>query len=432
KPSKPQLISTEESSEKEPDIFDVVGSDGLWQRLMFSWKFCFAIPTAFHYMVMTFLAPDIDYWCSKPAAVNWTLNEWKIRGLTEDKHCYRYQDITKSYPIGNLTLPATDIVTCDSWEYDTSFYTSTVISQWDLVCGREWLASFSLSMFNIGTLISNIVIGHLADVFGRKRIIVACLTLAVSSAIFCAFSLSYTMFVVARFFTAFGLSGVFNVSYVLLLEITGPKERSFYGVAMNFGWCIGFISLPGVAWLLKDWFWIEIAITVPCILLLLTCWILPESPRWLMVKGKMKEAEKILIKAAKINGKKISNLDSELRTVMDSAQKAYKPSEASKGFIDLVSSPGLWRNTLNIWFLWFVNSFTYYGLSYSTNALAGDPFVNFALSGVVEIPGCIITSFAIHYLGRKKPLAFTMIFGGIACLFIYVLPEDIFFRDWEH
>lgn len=56
------------------------------------------------------------------------------------------------------------------------------------------------------------------------------------------------------------------------MEVVGPELRSIYGIAVQFGWCLGFVSLPAIAWLLRDWFWIQIALTIPCLILLAIWW----------------------------------------------------------------------------------------------------------------------------------------------------------------
>ncbi|XP_015907483.2 organic cation transporter protein-like [Parasteatoda tepidariorum] len=409
------------------DIFDVVGGNGLWQKFIFLVVIFYAIPSCTHNLSMSFLAPNLEHWCARPDGINWTVEEWTSVGLPEDdKRCSRYKEINFTHPYDeNGTIQRSEeIVSCDAWEYDTSFYTNTVLNQWDLVCDQEWLVSMSKSVFMAGNILSNFAFGHISDQLGRRPAITTCAFIAFTSAIIQAFSTSFIMFIVTRFFLALGISGVYNISFVLLMEVIGAEHRSFYGIAINFGWCVGFVSLPGFAFVLKDWFWIQIALTAPCVILLGTWWLLPESPRWLMFKGRTEEAHKTLMKAAKRNGKNPADIDSKIRKLISKATEAKESGESNGNFIDLFKNPSLCKMTLNIYFLWFVNSIIYYGLSYNTNELAGNPFVNFAVSGAVEFPAYFCTMFVITSLGRRNPVAGAMIIGGIACLLMYPLPTE--------
>ncbi|KAG8185669.1 hypothetical protein JTE90_008939 [Oedothorax gibbosus] len=424
-----QQPAKEGTSPKQPtdDIFDLVGGDGLWQRCIFLVVLFIAIPSATHNLGMSFMAPNLDHWCARPEGSNWTVREWKELALPEsDRKCSRYKDINVTFPLDeNYTITRSDdVISCDAWEYDNSFYTSTVVNQWDLVCDKEWLVSLSKSVFMAGLFFSNLIFGQLADTLGRRPTITACCGITVFAAIVCAFSTSFIMFIVTRFFLAIGICGIYNISFVLMMEVIGPAQRSLYGVAFNFGWCIGFVSLPGIAYVLRDWFWIQITLTAPCFVLLVAWWMLPESPRWLMSKGRVDEAQKTLLRAAKTNGKEVADIDSRLKKLMEKATESHESGETSGTLFDLLRTPGLWQMTLNIYILWFVNAFVYYGLSYNTNELAGNPFVNFAISGAVEFPAYLFTPFFIQKFGRKYPLAAAMIIGGISCLLVYPLPAD--------
>ncbi|XP_054718179.1 organic cation transporter protein-like [Uloborus diversus] len=417
-----------EQSRQNGDILDLVGGDGPWQRRIFLVILFCAIPSATHNLSMSFLAPNLDHWCARPAGSNLTVEQWKIIGLPpDDQQCSRYKDINFSLPLEeilNTTRSKDNVVACDAWEYDETFYTSTVSSQWDLVCNKEWLVSMSKSVFMAGILVACILFGHMADSLGRRPAIAASACTAICSALICAFSTSFTMFIITRFFMAVGIAGVFNTAFVLLLEVVGPQYRSVYGIAVEFGWCLGFVCLPVIAWMLRDWFWIQVALTAPCLVMLAIWWMIPESPRWLMSQGKVEKAQKILHKAAKANGVRVEDIDIRLKKMMTKATEVHEAGEANGNVLDLWRTPGLWQKTLNVYCLWFVNSFVYYGLSYNTNELAGNPFVNFALSGAVEFPGYLLTIFAIRSLGRRNPLAWSMIAGGIACLLMYPLPQD--------
>ncbi|GBM73289.1 hypothetical protein AVEN_74771-1 [Araneus ventricosus] len=65
----------------------------------------------------------------------------------------------------------------------------------------------------------------------------------------------------------------------------------------------------------------------------------------------------------------------------------------------------------------------YYGISYNTNELAGDPFLNFALYGVIEIPAYALTLFVIQSKGRRRPEALSCLAAGLSCWLIYPIPK---------
>ncbi|CAL1299085.1 unnamed protein product, partial [Larinioides sclopetarius] len=148
----------------------------------------------------------------------------------------------------------------------------------------------------------------------------------------------------------------------------------------------------------------------------------PESPRWLLTHGKTDEALKVLSKAGKRNGMYSNATEAKIKEIIAKSKKEQE-SEKSSGSILQLFKPGLWQRTLIIFFLWSVNGFIYYGISYNTNDLAGDPFLNFALCGLIEIPAQILTLFIIQSKGRRNPLAVSLAVAGVACFLVYIIPK---------
>ncbi|GIY33798.1 organic cation transporter protein [Caerostris extrusa] len=118
---------------------------------------------------------------------------------------------------------------------------------------------------------------------------------------------SFLMFTILRFLQALGRTALTTVGFVLIMEMTGPQHRTEVGIGIQLGWSIGFTTLAAVAWLFRHWFWFQLALSVPILPVLFFYKMIPESPRWLLTKGKTEQLEKSLTKAAKLNGKKIED-----------------------------------------------------------------------------------------------------------------------------
>ncbi|XP_042898837.1 organic cation transporter protein [Parasteatoda tepidariorum] len=413
-------------NKKKNDILDLFPKNGHWQRKIFIITFITAIPVALQNLSISFFAPNLDHWCSRPIGTNITVEKWKLDVLPlHDQKCSRYNFFNTSHvSTENNSYNNYGIIPCESWEYDTSLYTSTILSEWDLVCEKEWLVSLSKSLFAAGTLLSSPFEGYISDKYGRKPVIVGCNILALLSSVICAFSTSFLMFSITRFFIAVGASGAFNSAFVLLMEVASPSHRSVYGLSVELGWCLGFMSLPLIAWILRDWFWIQLTISLPSAFLLFTFWLLSESPRWLVAHGRIKEVENVLTKDRKTSVVDRINLRENIKEIILNKNKENEKKQ-SDNFLGLLKTHGVWKNVLNLFYIWCVLGFVYYGLTYNTNELAGDPFINFAASGAVEIPGYLISIFIIKFYGRRNPLSAFLIIGGVACLLMYPIPSDM-------
>ena len=70
-------------------------------------------------------------------------------------------------------------------------------------------------------------------------------------------------------------------------EICGPKYRTYFGILTQFPFGIGAALLPIIAYFIRSWQSLQLAISVPCVLLGLYYFFVPESPRWLMAEGRI-------------------------------------------------------------------------------------------------------------------------------------------------
>ncbi|KAH0627628.1 hypothetical protein JD844_003626 [Phrynosoma platyrhinos] len=152
--------------------------------------------------------------------------------------------------------------------------------------------------------------------------------------------------------------------------------------------------------------------------------VLPESPRWLVTKGKVEEAKKLLLKAAAVNKRSIPP---EMLDQLN-AEKTTK----SAGILELVKNPHLRKVTFLLSAIWFVNSLTYYGLSLNVGSFGLDIYLTQLIFGAVEIPARGSSLFVMQWLGRKKCQAFYLLLGGIVCLLITAIPKAIARKHCYH
>jgi hypothetical protein len=84
-------------------------------------------------------------------------------------------------------------------------------------------------------------------------------------------------------------------------------------MSMSFGWIIGYISLPGFAYLLRHFRYLQAIPTFSVLLLMLFwLWTIPESPRWQLTNNRIDSARISILKAAKMNGKPINDIIEKL------------------------------------------------------------------------------------------------------------------------
>ena len=383
------------------DVSDITGDWGPWQRNIFLFLFTGAIFSAFHGLGVTFYAPDIEFWCSDDA-----------ENVDPDESIWSNSTDQCKLQIDGTT------VKCNQWSYDKSFYQSSIISEWDLVCDKSWLASFSQSSYMIGMMVSTILFGFLSDKYGRRPVIMIGIVIEILAGLSSAFSYSIYQFLASRFFLSLGQTGRWATGFVIILEISGKKYRSNLGMCIQYGWAIGLVLLPGIAYLVRNFRYLQLAASVPELVFLTGFFFLPESPRWLLTHGKIQEAENVIRKGAKRNGYHVSDINSGLKHLMkkytDELQTQSNNKPPSVSFLGLWRTPNMRRSTLVLYFSWFVGAFAYYGFSLSTNNLGGDPFVNFLISAAVEFPAYALAIVALKKFGRRKPYIFFLVVGGVA------------------
>ncbi|TSK31389.1 Solute carrier family 22 member 13 [Bagarius yarrelli] len=380
-----------------------VGGFGKYQKILFV-MICF--PHMFlgiHIMSSIFTSYTPAHHCRSSATEHWHFNV----SANSSGSCS-----------SALTEPNRTEFCPHGWVYNQEFVHSSTVTEWDLVCGQATLNSLGSSLFMLGLLVGAFVFGFMADRLGRKLTLLLSLALQTMFGVAAAFAPNYTVYVTFRFILGAAVSGVINSSFVLGTEWASTKRRMLAGVLTDYFFVFGYMLLAGVAYLIRSWRNLQLAISAPGFIFIFYIWVLPDSARWLLANNRKEEALVLLRKAATMNGRSLTTtvqLDK-----CEGMQKKTQPSVA-----DLVRTPQMRKRSLILFYIWFATVLVYYGLSLGVSYLGTNLYLTQFLFGLVEIPARTVALLLLPYSRRLSQSVF-LAFGGIACLFMLIVPEDSF------
>ena len=314
---------------------------------------------------------------------------------------------------------------CSRWDFDRSVSPESVVSEFSLVCSNDGLRSVSSSVYMASKMGASIVWGLLSDRFGRKKAILACAVCLTLTGVASSFSPNMITFILLRGTVAFSATGLFLCGFVYSMELVGGLWSTLVSFGLEYSWALGYLTLPLLAWALPRWNNLQLGISAPSLvfaLLLAIPGLLPESPRWLLVKGRREEAELVIEKARRVN-----RMEEEKVEAAEPAESGQEKSEeASPGsVVDLFRLPALRRSTLIMYYLWFTNNLVYYGFTLNAGKLfPGDLHVNMLISAALEFLAYTLSIFSFLYLGRRKSVASFMGLGGLSLLLTLALPSQ--------
>lgn len=162
-------------------------------------------------------------------------------------------------------------------------------------------SSWLVSSFLVGALIGALLFGYLADRYGRKKIFFITLLLYSTGTFLTGLATNFETVILFRFLTGMGLGGEFSAIHSAIDEMIPSKYRGRVDGFITASWNLGSIaaSLAGIYLLSKlpeDIAW-RYAFYLGGILAILVLFIrifIPESPRWLISKGKLEDAKHIV------------------------------------------------------------------------------------------------------------------------------------------
>ena len=331
--------------------------------------------------------------------------------------------------------------------YDTAVISGTiaqVTEQFGLDALQQgWYVGCAL----IGSIIGVLFAGILSDKFGRKSTMILSTILFSTSAIGCAVSTDFNQLVIYRIIGGVGIGVVSIISPLYISEVAVAQYRgrlvSLYQLAVTIGFLGAYLvnyqllgysmSNPDVStgwWNLvfvsEVWRGMLGMETLPAIMFFIIIFFIPESPRWLILKGKEEKATNILERIYTSSKEALFQL-TETKSVLSSE---------SKSEWKLLLQPGIRKAVIIgvciavLGQFMGVNAVLFYGPSIFENAglSGGDSLFYQVLVGLVNTLTTVLALVIIDKVGRKKLVYYGV--SGMVISLVLIATYFIYGESW--
>jgi len=278
---------------------------------------------------------------------------------------------------------------------------------------------FTVGSLLIGCFIGAFLAGRLADLFGRRNVMMVTAVLFTIGALVQGFANDHTLFVIARLMggMAVGAASVLSPAYISEVAPASVRGRltTLQQIMIIIGLTIAFVVNYFLAqsagestasyWAgIEAWRWMYLMQAVPAVIFLVALFFIPESPRYLVSKGRDEKALQVL---TSLYGSDVARakLD-EIRATYAEDHRPRLSDIKGNGLFGI--RPIVWTGIMLAVFqqLVGINVIFYYGETLWKLAGVSEEAAlqRNILSGVVSIAACIVTILVIDKIGRKPLL----------------------------
>ena len=278
---------------------------------------------------------------------------------------------------------------------------------------------FNVAALLVGCAVGAFIAGRLADLIGRRTVMIIAAILFVVSALAAGDAPSSIVFIVARLIGGLGVGAASVLCPAYISEVTPARSRgklaSLQQVMIIIGLTGAFLGnyvlakisggSTGILWLgFPAWRWMFWMQVIPAAIFLIMLLVIPESPRFLVSRGRLPHAERVLVR--------IVGAEQAKRTVNEISQSLAADHHRPK-LSDLLDSAGKIRRIVWVGIglavfqqLVGINVVFYYGtvLWESVGFSESDSLLINVVSGVLSIAACVFTIFTVDRIGRKPLL----------------------------
>lgn len=324
--------------------------------------------------------------------------------------------------------------------YDTAVISGTiagVATQFGLDAMQQgWFVGCAL----VGSIAGVAVAGVMSDRFGRKRTMLVSAVLFTVSAVGCALCADFQQLILYRIIGGVGIGVVSIVSPMYISEVAVARWRgslvSLYQLAITVGFLAAYLVNFGILrsaetahyasetmqriWITERWRGMFGAETLPAALFFLVLFFIPESPRWLLLRGSDERARTVLSRIYPAR----HDAEQEIAAVRATFRKSDEPQWRA------LLEPGIRRAVAIGAFIAIlgqfmgVNAVLYYGPTIFENAglSSGDSLFSQVLVGTVNMLTTVLALAIIDRVGRKQ-----LVYWGVSGMILSLIGIGVYF-----
>lgn len=281
-----------------------------------------------------------------------------------------------------------------------AFVMAALTVEWQLdKTTLSWIASIGFAGMALGATLG----GLLADRIGRRQTFALTLLVYGIATGASALAGSVAVLILLRFLVGLGLGAELPVASTLVSEYAPKKIRGRMVVALEAFWAVGWLAAALIGYQViprfaDGWRWALAIGVIPTIYAAVVRWGLPESVRFLELKGRFGEAEKAVVSFEAAAGVEPVPSPDVVTTAPEGGESIW--------------APQLRRRTAALWAVWFCINLSYYGaFTWLPTLLLGQGFdlvKSFEYTVIItlaQLPGYAAAAYLIEKWGRRSTLA---------------------------